>query len=82
MRDETMSSVASHSVHTDYEFYRHDKTVNVNGIGEILSEWKQIVREHKNTQGMFIIQYYFSVGCVFKILFFRTANDYRKFEQS
>lgn len=55
MRDETMSSVASHSVHTDYEFYRHDKTVNVNGIGEILSEWKQIVREHKNTQGPLMI---------------------------
>lgn len=48
--NESMSSQPGF-VHTDYEFYKHAHTVNVEGIGDILKEWKTIVHEHNDNGG-------------------------------
>lgn len=52
--NESMSSQPGF-VHTDYEFYKHTHTVNVEGIGDILKEWKTIVHEHNDNGGPLMI---------------------------
>lgn len=49
-RDAPFSSEPGY-VHTEYLFYNHKYTVNVEGLGNVLAQWKNVVKNYNDNQG-------------------------------
>lgn len=56
--DQSMSNVPNNAVHTDYDFWTHTGTTNQPGIGQLLNEFAQVVKNATNGEGFLSVTDY------------------------
>lgn len=65
--DQSMSNVPNNAVHTDYDFWTHTGTTNQPGIGQLLNEFAQVVKNATNGEGFLSVTDYIEHQEVFEI---------------